>query len=288
MDLRFIGIRAGGEEVSVRTVTADDGWSWIFEDLPKYSEGKEIVYTITEDTVDDYTTSVEGFDVINTYAPGRTQVTVTKLWDDRDDADGIRPEYVTVKLIANGADTARTLVLSEEGNWSGIFRDLDTRKDGADIVYTVEEVTDSVITGTDGEGTYAYAVTGDASKGFTIINTHTPVMCTITYVLNGGSYGGSTDDIVERYSRGTVISIHPAPVRDGYVFTYWQGSEYHPGDTYTVTEDHVFTAQWREKTSPPDDPKTWLDSHMYLLMAMISLSAAGIFLIKNDRKRRVN
>ncbi|MBQ1466032.1 MAG: Cna B-type domain-containing protein, partial [Eubacteriaceae bacterium] len=274
-----IRLRAGGEEVSVRTVTADDGWSWIFEDLPKYSEGKEIVYTITEDTVDDYTTSVEGFDVINTYAPGRTQVTVTKLWDDRDDADGIRPEYVTVKLLANGTDTARALVLSEEGSWSGTFRDLDTRKDGADIVYTVEEVTDSVITGTDGEGTYAYAVTGDASKGFTIINTHTPVMCTITYVLNGGSYGGSTDDIVERYSRGTVISIHPAPVRDGYVFTYWQGSEYHPGDTYTVTEDHVFTAQWREKTSPPNDPKTWLGSHMYLLMAMISLSAAGIFLI---------
>ena len=66
----------------------------------------------------------------------------------------------------------------------------------------------------------------------------------ITYVLAGGSYNGSTENIVETYEIGTVISIHNAPVRDGYTFRYWEGSAYHPSDKYTVKADHTFTAVW--------------------------------------------
>ena len=67
---------------------------------------------------------------------------------------------------------------------------------------------------------------------------------TITYDLNGGVYDGKSDNIAERYRYGTVISIHDAPSREGYAFLYWKGSEHHPGDRYTVVEDHVFAAQW--------------------------------------------
>ena len=72
----------------------------------------------------------------------------------------------------------------------------------------------------------------------------------ITYNLNGGSYNNSTADIVETYKNGTVITIHEEPVREGYTFLYWKGSEYQPGDSYTVSEDHTFTAQWSEDTNP--------------------------------------
>ena len=82
--------------------------------------------------------------------------------------------------------------------------------------------------------------------------------CQITYLLNGGSYNGSTDDIIERHREGDTITIHEAPVRDGYTFLYWQGSEYYPGDTYTVTGDHIFVAQWVNQSRPfiddPNDP----------------------------------
>ena len=70
----------------------------------------------------------------------------------------------------------------------------------------------------------------------------------MTYVLNGGIYNGSTNDIIESYSDGTVISIHEAPTREWYRFTYWKGSEYQPGDQYTVEGDHTFTAQWNMVT----------------------------------------
>lgn len=78
----------------------------------------------------------------------------------------------------------------------------------------------------------------------------------ITYDLNGGSYNGSTDNIVEEHKPGETISVHEAPVREGYTFSYWKGSEYQPGDKYTVTEDHTFTAVWtadEEEIKPSDE-----------------------------------
>lgn len=68
----------------------------------------------------------------------------------------------------------------------------------------------------------------------------------ITYKLDGGNYNGDTSDVVEQHEQGTQITIKEAPVKEGYVFDYWQGSEYHPGDSYTVTEDHTFTAVWKK------------------------------------------
>ncbi|MGI6221513.1 MAG: CotH kinase family protein [Coriobacteriales bacterium] len=66
----------------------------------------------------------------------------------------------------------------------------------------------------------------------------------IVYKLNGGSVDGSTADIVEQHKAGETITIPDAPERDGYVFLYWRGSAYKPGDSYLVTGDHTFTAQW--------------------------------------------
>ena len=51
---------------------------------------------------------------------------------------------------------------------------------------------------------------------------------------------------MEEHKPGETISVHEAPIREGYTFSYWKGSEYQPGDKYTVTEDHTFTAQWKK------------------------------------------
>ncbi|MCC8142224.1 MAG: Cna B-type domain-containing protein [Lachnospiraceae bacterium] len=63
-----IHLTANGEEIETVTVTEANDWKWSFADLDKYdSDGKTIVYTITEDTVEGYETSVNGYDVTNTY-----------------------------------------------------------------------------------------------------------------------------------------------------------------------------------------------------------------------------
>ena len=291
-----VRLKADGREVDSKIVTALNSWKWEFKDVPKNSLGREIIYTVTEDVVDDYTSVISGMDVTNKHTPDKTQVYVTKVWDDANDQDGIRPDSVTVKLLADGEDTGTTLVLNEDNKWSGSFDNLNARADGKDIEYTVEEVKTSVVTGEDSAKTYAVAVSGDAKKGYTITNTHTP-WYTITYKLNGGDYNGSTADIIERYQAETKISIHEAPSREGYEFLYWKGSEYQPGDKYTVTEDHVFTAQWKNNAKPgdpddtdkPDKPDRRVrtgDETNIILWIGIMISAAMLLTVVGLLKRR--
>ena len=47
---------------------------------------------------------------------------------------------------------------------------------------------------------------------------------------------------------GDVIEMPAAPTREGYTFKYWKGSQYNPGDKYTVDGDHAFTAVWEENS----------------------------------------
>ena len=62
----IIRLYADGEEIKMVTVTRETGWQYSFGMLPKYKDGKEIVYTISEDVVRGYTTTYNGYDVINT------------------------------------------------------------------------------------------------------------------------------------------------------------------------------------------------------------------------------
>ena len=101
----------------------------------------------------------------NTYTPAKTEVPVKKLWKDENNQDGKRPSSVTVKLLADGQDTGKTLELTEANGWAGSFKDLDADKGGTPIKYTVVEVT---VAG------YTSKVTGDAASGFTITNSYSP------------------------------------------------------------------------------------------------------------------
>ena len=66
---------ADGEKADEKTVSpdADGSWSWSFTNLPKCSAGKEIVYTVSEAEVKDYTAEVKGYDIINHYSPAATE-----------------------------------------------------------------------------------------------------------------------------------------------------------------------------------------------------------------------
>ena len=101
----------------------------------------------------------------NTYTPAKTEVPVKKVWKDENNQDGKHPTSVTVKLLADGQDTGKTLELTEANGWAGSFKDLDADKGGTPIKYTVVEVT---VAG------YTSEITGDAASGFTITNSYSP------------------------------------------------------------------------------------------------------------------
>ena len=148
----------------------ENNWSGSFTDLDVNKVGKAIKYTIEEVSVAEYKSKVTGdastgYTITNSYTPGKTQVPVKKVWNDSDNQDGKRPESITVKLLADGQDTGKTLELNKENNWSGSFTDLDVNKVGKAIVYSVVEVTIP---------SYTSEVTGDATSGFTITNSYSP------------------------------------------------------------------------------------------------------------------
>jgi hypothetical protein len=86
----------------------------------------------------------------------------------------------------------------------------------------------------------------------------------IKYDLGGGTYNGQSGVIAETHNYGDVISILGTPTRPGYKFLYWKGSQYNPGDKYTVNGEHTFTAVWepvvipdkKDKANTSDDIKT--------------------------------
>ena len=153
------------------TLNTENQWKGTFADLPKYQDGKEIVYTVKEDnpqegyTVEITGTIEEGFTVTNTHKPETISIPVEKVWVDNENQDGIRPPEITVTLYANDmAVEGKTITLNAENEWKGTFADLPKYESGEEIKYTIKE--NDVLSG------YKVAIGGTVTDGFTITNTH--------------------------------------------------------------------------------------------------------------------
>ena len=233
-----IHLLADGEVIDTVTVTAEDKWAWNFENLPKFSAGKEIVYSITEDEVSEYTTEYDGYNVTNSYTPAKTSVAVSKVWNDSDDQDGIRPESVTVKLLANGRDTGKALVLSQDNGWTGSFEELDVFQAGEEIAYTVVEI---AIDGYDTE------ITGSAADGFTVTNTHIPETVKVegskTWIDNNDQDGARPESItINLLADGEIIKTVTVTAEDNWAWSFEGLPQYKDQGieiVYSITENAV-------------------------------------------------
>ena len=148
----------GDKEVESHEITADD-WSYTFTNLPVFDGNTEIKYSVKEVEVDGYKTTIDGFDITNTLL---TSISVKKVWDDKENYEGLRPDSVTINLYANG-ESVDSVELNEENEWKYTWSVLAYDEDGEAIEYTIDE--EKV------EG-YDTAILGNAEEGFTVINTH--------------------------------------------------------------------------------------------------------------------
>lgn len=162
-----VHLLANGEEVQTATLSGEgDTWSHSFTDLPVYKNGQKLVYTVTEDTVANYSTAIEGSTITNSYKPGKTSVTVTKKWVDAENQDGLRPKSIKVQLYANDQKSGKEVELSADNDWTYTFSDLDEKKAGQAVQYTVKEI----------EVPEGYTQTVEATNPGQVVisNTHTP------------------------------------------------------------------------------------------------------------------
>ncbi len=189
------GIRAGSVEVNLmrsvnggdtkqivgtKTLSAGNNWTATFEDLPVRGADGTYTYSIDEVSVAGYTGTVATstdeygnytFALTNTHEVAKTSVGVHKVWNDSNDADGIRPASVTAQLCTVDAQGAvapvagKTVVLSADNNWTAGWTDLPAKEAGAAIKYAVREVEVpdgykvSIDGGTNEDGTFTYTMT---------------------------------------------------------------------------------------------------------------------------------
>ena len=261
-----VRLLANGEEKDSQTVTADENgnWTYSFEKLPKYEAGKEIVYTVTEDAVADYTTEITGYDITNSYAPGKTSVTVTKAWADNDDRGGHRPKEIKVQLKADGENSGEEIILNAENKWTYTWSELDEKKAGKDIVYTVEEI--GKIAG------YISTVTGNATEGFIITNTITSVKISKVDITDQKELAGAHIQILGK--DGNVVDEWDSTWESHEVTGLKTGEKYTLRETvapdgYTITADTVFSLK-EDGTLDKDNTST-------------TISADGTLLVEDSR-----
>ena len=226
-----VNLLANGQQVASKKVSASDNWQYSFDNLAADANGKKITYTVKEDAVAGYTSTVDGYNVTNNHTPATVKVAGTKTWNDNNNQDGVRPSSITVNLLANGRQVASKKV-SASDNWQYSFDNLAAYANGQKITYTVTE-----------NAAAGYTSTVD---GYNVTNNHTPatvkVSGTKTWKDNNNQDGIRPSSItVNLLANGQQVASKTVSASDNWQYSF----DNLPADangqkiTYTVTENAV-------------------------------------------------
>lgn len=135
-----------GKPLQPTWVKNGDTWTYTYTHLPEADDqGAVYTYRVEEEPIvlegsDQYTATQNGMNLTNTLT-GTVNLQVEKLWQDNDNALGLRPDKIIVELCVNGSpDPTRTLTLTAANDWKGSFDGLAKYdSNGALIRYSVRE-----------------------------------------------------------------------------------------------------------------------------------------------------
>ena len=224
-----IKLFADGTEKETVTLTAADNWTHTFANLDKYAaDGHEIVYTVDETPVTDYTKAISGdaangFTITNTIT-GKVNIPVTKVW--------VGPEASSAKvtLYADGVEKD-SVTLNAANNWVHVFANLDKYNNGTEIVYTITEEPIS---------NYDSAITGDVATGFTVTNTNTEK---VAVDVTKNWVGPATDSVtIKLLADGVEVESAVITAADNWMHTFSNLPKYAADGheiVYTVDEYDV-------------------------------------------------
>ena len=225
--------KVGEKEVinKVVTVTEQDNWEYSFTELPEYSDGSLISYTISEDAVMGYDTSIDGYNIVNSHVDEQVTIEGSKTWEDNDNQDGIRPDFIKINLLADG-EVVDSKIVTEADNWKYSFTK-NKYRNGKEISYTIEEV--DVSTG------YTAIVTD-----YNITNKHIPETLSYTVRKNWNDFNNNDgirpDSIkVSIKANGIVKETITLNNDNDWTYTFNDLPRYENGKEidYSIVEDEV-------------------------------------------------
>ena len=242
-------------------------------------DGEEVDYEpeITNTTIEGEimgTNTAYGYEYVNKNV--NTDIIVTKIWDDEENAYNNRPDNITLELSDGTKVIAQpTKVVDEEtGNWVYTYEGLPVYDStGEAITYTLAELGDIV-------GYAVGKVTGNAKDGFTVTNTLERVTSTVKKVWddNNNQDGIRPTSVTVTFSDGTTYVLDaknnwtvtvedlPAYVNKEEATYSWSEEEANIPDGYTPSSEVEGTTTTITNSHTPEQieikiAKVWDDNN---------------------------
>lgn len=135
-----IRLYADGAEVDSHVCSSAENWSYTFTEKPRYQEDgfTEIIYSTNIDAIAMYHSNINGYDIVCTYDPEVTSTSVSKTWNDNNNAQNLRPSSLAMSL-SNGSEIVQVVILNELNNWTATVDNLPTVVNGQSVNYTWTE-----------------------------------------------------------------------------------------------------------------------------------------------------
>ena len=241
---------------------ADDGtWTYTSKELLKYdSENNEINYTVSEDKVDKYTTTLDGNNFINTIAQDNTvSILGTKTWVD---PQGTVHPTITINLLQDGTEISETTLTN--GNTSYSFTNLDkyNLEDGHIYKYTVTEDIVEGYTSVQNDNNFINTIAQDSTISITGTKTWIDPQGTIhpAITINLLRDTVKVDEIT--LTNGNVDysfeNLDKYDLKDGHIYIYTVSEN--PVIGYTMIQNgNDFTNTINQEKITVSGTKTWID-----------------------------
>ena len=261
-------------------LSAANGWKASFSNLPKEdANGKEIVYTVSEEEVAGFKAAISGSEdygfTISNYNGGRVVIPVTKIWQGK----GAHPDHLNVQLFANG-EKVSTYTLNKDNAWQHSFDMPKFDANGKEIRYTVTE--DSV-------AGYIATTRSNPATGYVNVFVNKKNDDTPTPNGGGGRNGGG--------GNGGGNSPSPSPSqpnpKPGDVLNANRGSVENPD---VITVDGAVLGAGRDAQKNPEpgtvlgaergQTKTGDNSGMLLYFALFAITGLGFSTVLIYGKKR--
>ena len=268
------------ENLTVELSVAN-GWKASFSNLPKQdANGKEIVYTVSEEEVAGFKAAISGSEktgfTISNYNGSRVVIPVTKIWQGK----GPHPDHLNVQLFANGEKVA-TYTLNKANAWQHSFDMPKLDANGKEIRYTVTEDSVAGYTAT----TQSNPATGYVNVFVNKKNDNTPHPNNGGGGRNGGGGNGGGNSPSPSPSQS-----NPKP---GDVLNANRGSVENPD---VITVDGAVLGAGRDAQKNPEpgtvlgaergQTKTGDNSAMLLYFALFTLTGLGFSTVLVYGKKR--
>lgn len=248
-----------------------------FVDLPMYdADSEEIVYTVAEDELNGYITTIDKLNITNTFIINKVDITATKVWI------GGPEEKPTIKLqlLKNGEVEGEPVEL-KSGETDYTWKDLPLSDEaGKAYIYTIEELEvegySSVVDGFVVTNTYIVpTIDVTATKKWEGGPKEKPVIQLQLY-RDGKAFGDAVQlDGVTTYTWKDLAKTDA----DGKVFAYTiKETDVPNGYKATYSEDGlIVTNTWTKEELPSTGvgSSTWI-----LILGGILILAAAFFLVR--------